>query len=494
MSEIVKLAITQALKALKNKDFSATELTEEHLKTMVKHKNLNAYITETPDLALEQAKLSDKNYQSNSIRPLEGIPIAIKDLFCTNQVLTTGGSKMLSDFVPAYESTVSQKIKDSGTIMLGKANMDEFAMGSANITSYFGNVISPWKAKDEPEVDLVPGGSSGGSAAAVSGFLAMAALGSDTGGSIRQPASYTGLVGFKPTYGRCSRFGMIAYASSLDQAGLFTRSVEDNALLLQTIMGYDEKDSTSLNIDVPELTSAPTCSVKNMKIGVPFNIMQQDGIQEDIIKMWSNAIDILKSEGVEIVDISLPHFKYALAAYYVISPAEASSNLARYDGVRYGFRAESEGMSVDEMYEQTRSIGFGTEVKRRIMIGTYVLSSSLMDAYYLKAQKIRRLIFDDFNNAFKKVDVVLLPSTPSEAFRLGEKQDNPITMYLNDLLTIPANLAGLPCCSVPAALSSRGLPLGMQVIGRALDEYNTLKVAGAIERAAKDINFIPRGF
>ena len=494
MSEIVKLTITQALKALKNKDFSATELTEEHLKTMVKHKNLNAYITETPDLALEQAKLSDKNYQSNSIRPLEGIPIAIKDLFCTNQVLTTGGSKMLSDFVPAYESTVSQKIKDSGTIMLGKANMDEFAMGSANITSYFGNVISPWKAKDEPEVDLVPGGSSGGSAAAVSGFLAMAALGSDTGGSIRQPASYTGLVGFKPTYGRCSRFGMIAYASSLDQAGLFTRSVEDNALLLQTIMGYDEKDSTSLNIDVPELTSACTSSVKNMKIGVPFNIMQQDGIQEDIIKMWSNTIDILKNEGVEIVDISLPHFKYALAAYYVISPAEASSNLARYDGVRYGFRAESEGMSVDEMYEQTRSIGFGTEVKRRIMIGTYVLSSSFMDAYYLKAQKIRRLIFDDFNNAFKKVDVVLLPSTPSEAFRLGEKQDNPITMYLNDLLTIPANLAGLPCCSVPAALSSRGLPLGMQVIGRALDEYNTLKVAGAIERAAKDINFIPRGF
>jgi aspartyl-tRNA(Asn)/glutamyl-tRNA(Gln) amidotransferase subunit A len=494
MSEIVKLTITQALKALKNKDFSATELTQEHLRTMVKHKNLNAYITETPDLALEQAKLSDKNYQSNSIRPLEGIPIAIKDLFCTNQVLTTSGSKMLSSFVPAYESTVSQKIKDSGTIMLGKANMDEFAMGSANITSYFGNVISPWKAKDEPEVDLVPGGSSGGSAAAVSGFLAMAALGSDTGGSIRQPASYTGLVGFKPTYGRCSRFGMIAYASSLDQAGLFTRSVEDNALLLQTIMGYDEKDSTSLNIDVPELTSACTSSVKNMKIGVPFNIMQQDGIQEDIIKMWSNTIDILKNEGVEIVDISLPHFKYALAAYYVISPAEASSNLARYDGVRYGFRAESEGMSVDEMYEQTRSIGFGTEVKRRIMIGTYVLSSSFMDAYYLKAQKIRRLIFDDFNNAFKKVDVVLLPSTPSEAFRLGEKQDNPITMYLNDLLTIPANLAGLPCCSVPAALSSRGLPLGMQVIGKALDEYNTLKIAGAIERAAKDINFIPRGF
>lgn len=494
MSEIVKLTIAQALKALKNKDFSATELTEEHLKTMVKHKNLNAYITETPDLALEQAKLSDKNYQSNSIRPLEGIPIAIKDLFCTNQVLTTNGSKMLSNFVPTYESTVSQKVKDSGTIMLGKTNMDEFAMGSANITSYFGNVVSPWKATDEPDVDLVPGGSSGGSAAAVSGFLAMAALGSDTGGSIRQPASYTGLVGFKPTYGRCSRFGMIAYASSLDQAGLFTRSVEDNALLLQTIMGYDEKDSTSLNIEVPELTSAPTCNVKNMKIGVPFNIMQHDGIQEDIIKMWSNTIDILKSEGVEIVDISLPHFKYALAAYYVISPAEASSNLARYDGVRYGFRAESEGMSVDEMYEQTRSIGFGAEVKRRIMIGTYVLSSSLMDAYYLKAQKIRRLIFDDFNNAFKKVDLVLLPSTPSEAFRLGEKQDNPITMYLNDLLTIPANLAGLPCCSVPAALSSRGLPLGMQIIGRSLDEYNTLRVAGAIERAAKDINFIPRGF
>ncbi|MCC8483488.1 MAG: Asp-tRNA(Asn)/Glu-tRNA(Gln) amidotransferase subunit GatA [Rickettsia endosymbiont of Labidopullus appendiculatus] len=490
MSEIVKLTITQALEALKSKEFSCVELTKAHIAEMDKQKELNAYITETTDTALQQAKIADQNYHKGIEKSLEGIPISVKDLFCTKGVLTTAGSRMLSKFIPTYESTVSNKVQEHGTIMLGKTNMDEFAMGSANITSYFGNVISPWKAVDAPSTPLVPGGSSGGASASVSAFLAMAALGSDTGGSVRQPASYTGVVGFKPTYGRCSRYGMIAFASSLDQAGVLTRTVEDNALMLQAMMGFDEKDSTSIDSEVPQLRSACNASVKNMKIGVPFDLMRKQGIQPDIIKMWQNAIDILKNDGVEIIDISLPYSKYALSAYYVIAPAETSSNLSRYDGVRYGFRAENEGVSIEEMYQKTRSAGFGSEVKRRIMIGTYLLSSTLMDAYYLKAQKIRRLISDDFNKAFGRVEAIILPSAPSEAFNLGEKQDNPVTMYLNDLFTIPASLAGLPCCSVPAALSSRGLPLGMQVIGKALDEYNTLKVAAAIERGSKNISFI----
>ncbi|WP_367364620.1 Asp-tRNA(Asn)/Glu-tRNA(Gln) amidotransferase subunit GatA [Candidatus Tisiphia endosymbiont of Nedyus quadrimaculatus] len=490
MSEIIKLTITQAVKALKNKEFSCVELTKAHIKEMDKHKELNAYITETTDIALEQAKIADQNYHNGIARPLEGIPIAVKDLFCTKGVRTTAASKILSNFVPTYESTVSKNVRDHGTIMLGKANMDEFAMGSANITSYFGNVISPWKAVDAPTTPVVPGGSSGGSSAAVSSFLAMAALGSDTGGSVRQPASYTGIVGFKPTYGRCSRYGMIAFASSLDQAGVLTRTVEDTALMLQAIIGFDEKDSTSIHSEILELRSACNSSAKNMKIGVPFDIMKQDGIQPDIIKMWQHTIDILKNDGAEIIDISLPYSKYALAAYYVIAPAETSSNLSRYDGIRYGIRVGNEGISIEEMYEKTRTAGFGAEVKRRIMIGTYLLSSVFMDAYYLKAQKIRRLISDDFKKAFAQVEAIILPSAPSEAFNLGEKQDNPVTMYLNDLFTIPASLAGLPCCSVPAALSSRGLPLGMQVIGKALDEYNTLKVAAAIERGSRDISFV----
>ncbi|WP_375358841.1 Asp-tRNA(Asn)/Glu-tRNA(Gln) amidotransferase subunit GatA [Candidatus Tisiphia endosymbiont of Neophilaenus lineatus] len=490
MSEIIKLTITQALKALKNKEFSCVELTKAHIKEMDKHKELNAYITETTDIALEQSKIADQNYHNGIARPLEGIPIAVKDLFCTKGVLTTAASKILSNFVPTYESTVSKNVQDHGTIMLGKANMDEFAMGSANITSYFGNVISPWKAIDAPTTPVVPGGSSGGSSAAVSSFLAMAALGSDTGGSVRQPASYTGIVGFKPTYGRCSRYGMIAFASSLDQAGVLTRTVEDTALMLQAMIGFDEKDSTSINSKILELRSACNSSAKNMKIGVPFDIMKQDGIQPDIIKMWQHTIDILKNDGAEIIDISLPYSKYALAAYYIIAPAETSSNLSRYDGIRYGIRVGNEGISIEEMYEKTRTAGFGAEVKRRIMIGTYLLSSAFMDAYYLKAQKIRRLISDDFKKAFAQVEAIILPSAPSEAFNLGEKQDNPVTMYLNDLFTIPASLAGLPCCSVPAALSSRGLPLGMQVIGKALDEYNTLKVAAAIERGSRDISFV----
>lgn len=490
MSEIIKLTITQALKALKNREFSCVELTKAYIKEMDKHKGLNAYITETTDIALQQAKIADQNYHKGIERHLEGIPISVKDLFCTKGVLTTAGSRMLSNFIPTYESTVSNKVQDHGTIMLGKTNMDEFAMGSANITSYFGNVISPWRAADAPDTPLVPGGSSGGASVSVSAFLAMAALGSDTGGSVRQPASYTGIVGFKPTYGRCSRYGMIAFANSLDQAGVLTRSVEDTALMLQAMIGFDEKDSTSINSEIPQLRPACNASVQSMKIGIPFDIMKQDGIQSDIIKMWQHAIDILKSDGAEIIDISLPYSKYALAAYYVISSAEASSNLSRYDGIRYGFRGGSEGISIEEMYQKTRNIGFGSEVKRRIMIGTYLLSAAFMDAYYLKAQKIRRLISDDFKKAFGQVEAIILPSAPSEAFNLGEKQDNPVTMYLNDLFTIPASLAGLPCCSVPTALSSRGLPLGMQVIGKALNEYNTIKVAAAIERGSKNISFI----
>lgn len=490
--ELFQLTIVGALNGLKSKKFSSTELVRSHISQIEKYQHLNAYITNTFDQALDSAAKADQNYKNNAERKLEGIPVAVKDLFCTKGILSTAGSKMLSNYVPIYESTVSQNIANHGTIMLGKANMDEFAMGSANITSYFGNVINPWKANNS-SIDLVPGGSSGGSAAAVSAYLAMAALGSDTGGSVRQPAAFTGTVGIKPTYGRCSRYGMIAFASSLDQAGVFTRSVEDAAVMLEAMMGFDEKDSTSVDIKTPELHSSCQKSVKGLKVGVPVDLMKQEGVDPDIIKMWQNSIEIFKKEGGEIVEITLPHSKYALAAYYVIAPAEASSNLARYDGVRYGLRVEKEGISVDEMYIMTRSEGFGAEVKRRIMIGTHVLSSAFIDAYYLKAQKIRRLIANDFKKAFEQADIILLPSAPSPAFEIGKKQDNPITMYLNDIFTIPASLAGLPCISVPAGLSSEGLPLGMQVIGHAFDEYNTLRGAAALERAV-GISFKARGY
>lgn len=493
MSELTKLSISQAIGGMQNKEFTALELTQAHIAQASTHKDLNVYITETFDQALAQAKIADSNYQKNQPRALEGIPIAVKDLFCTKDVRTTSASKILHNFVPTYESTVSANCANKGTIMLGKTNMDELAMGSSNLTSYFGKVINPWKRINDDN-QLVPGGSSGGSAAAVSGFLAMAALGSDTGGSVRQPAAFTGTVGMKPTYGRCSRWGMIAFASSLDQAGILTRNTEDAAMLLEAMIGFDPQDSTSVDALVPELKSAISTPIKAMKIGIPTDLMHDYDIDPEVIAMWKNTIAIAQSEGAEIVDIVLPHSKYALAAYYIIAPAEASSNLARYDGVRYGLREEKENMSIDEMYEITRSSGFGAEVKRRIMIGTHVLSSSLMDAYYLKAQKIRRLIYEDFTQAFKKVDVIILPSAPTPAFGISETNQNPVTMYLNDIFTIPASLAGLPCISVPAALTKSGLPLGMQVIGRTLDEYNTLKVAAAIERACVNINFIPRGF
>lgn len=491
--EFTKLTIAETLTALRKGDFSCTELTKHYIDRSNQHKNLNAYITETFDHALSEAALSDQKYSTNQARKLEGIPVAVKDLFCTKGVKTTAGSKMLANFVPTYESTVSANIAKAGTIMLGKTNMDEFAMGSSNTTSYFGNVINPWKANGD-NVDLVPGGSSGGSSAAVSARIAMAALGSDTGGSVRQPASFTGIVGMKPTYGRCSRFGMVAFASSLDQAGIFTKTVEDAALMLEAMMGFDEKDSTSVDIAVPELTSAANSSVKGMKIAVPVDLMEQKGTSEEILQMWQNAINTMKDAGAEIIEASLPHAKYALPTYYVIAPAEASANLARYDGVRYGLRVEKDGMSLDEMYEITRSEGFGDEVKRRIMIGTYVLSAAFMDAYYLKAQKMRRLIANDFDKIFGDADAVLLPSAPTPAFKMNEKQDDPVQMYLNDIFTIPASLAGLPCASVPFALSGNGLPLGMQIIGKAFDEYNVLRAGATLEKAVSNLNFVPGGF
>jgi aspartyl-tRNA(Asn)/glutamyl-tRNA(Gln) amidotransferase subunit A len=493
MKELVKLSITSALEGLKGKKFTALELVDAHIKQAEKEKRLNIYITETFEQAREKAKQADKNYQDGKARALEGIPVAVKDLFCTNGVKTTAGSKMLANFVPTYESTISKNIADHGTIMIGKANMDEFAMGSSNMTSYFGNVINPWKAKNSSQ-DLVPGGSSGGSAAAVSGFTAMAALGSDTGGSIRQPAAFTGTFGVKPTYGRCSRWGMVAFSSSLDQAGVFTRSVVDSALMLQAMMGFDEKDSTSVNKQVPELLSACEKSIKGMKIGIPVDLMDMEGVSPEIMKMWKDSIEMMKSQGAEIVDVKLPHAKYALPVYYVIAPAEASSNLSRYDGVRYGHRTEKTDLNLEEMYIATRSEGFGEEVKRRIMIGTYVLSSSQIEAYYLKAQKMRRLIANDFQEAYKKADVILLPSTPTAAFGIGEKQDDPIAMYVNDIFTIPASLAGLPCSSVPVALSEKGLPLGMQLIAPAFDEYNLLRASAGLERASRNIDFTPEGF
>lgn len=488
--ELNKLSISDALKHLAKREFSSVELTQCHIDNIIKHQKINAYITNTFDYALEMANQSDVNYKNKQARKLEGIPIGVKDLFCTKGVLTTAASKMLFNFIPGYESTVSAHTKNDGAIMLGKTNMDEFAMGSSNSHSYFGQVINPWKASDSDE-DLVPGGSSGGSAAAVSGYMAMSALGSDTGGSVRQPAAFTGIVGIKPTYGRCSRFGMIAFASSLDQAGVFTRTVLDSAIMLESIMGFDPNDSTSINTPVPELQSACFESIKGMKVGVPFNLINNDAIDIRIQKALNDTVKNLKREGAEIINIDLKHAKYATATYYVIAPAEASANLARYDGIRYGYNPED---LEKDIYESVRSGGFGKEVKRRIMIGTYVLSAAFRDAYYLKAQKVRRLIANDFVNAFDSVDTILLPTTPSTAFAVGDKEDDPVKMYLNDMLTIPASLAGLPCISVPVSLDEKSLPIGLQIVGKALDEYNVLKISSVIEKTRELKNFSPRGF
>ncbi len=481
MSALTNLTIEEALKGLEKKDFTAVELTQAHIDAMEKHKALNAYITETPDLALEQAKVSDERRAAGNAGNLDGIPLGIKDLFCTDGVQTTAASHILEGFVPRYESTVTANLFKDGAVMLGKMNLDEFAMGSSNTTSYFGNVINPWKREGD-DSDLVPGGSSGGSASAVSARLCMGATGTDTGGSIRQPAAFCGISGIKPTYGRCSRWGTVAFASSLDQAGTFARSVTDNALLLQSMAGYDPKDSTSANKEVPDFVAAIDGNLKGKTIGIPKEY-RVDGMPAEIEKLWQQGIEWMKAEGANIVEVSLPHTHYALATYYVIAPAEASSNLARYDGVRYGHRADKEDLK--DMYEISRAEGFGDEVKRRIMIGTYALSSGYYDAYYIKAQKVRRLISDDFLNAFKTCDALLTPTAPSAAFALGENEDDPIKMYLNDVFTVPASLAGLPGMSVPAGKDSKGLPLGLQIIGRPWDEEMVFKVAGVIENLAQ---------
>jgi aspartyl-tRNA(Asn)/glutamyl-tRNA(Gln) amidotransferase subunit A len=493
MQELITLSIIEALKKLQKKEFSTSELIEAHIKQAVKTKHLNSYITENFTEARIKAKLSDKYYMQGTARKLEGIPIGIKDIFCTKGIKTTAASKMLSNFIPTYESTISNRIANFGSIMMGKTNMDEFAMGSSTTTSYFGPTINPWKKKDSKN-NLVPGGSSGGSASAVSSMSVMAALGSDTGGSIRQPAAFTGTFGVKPTYGRCSRWGMIAFASSLDQAGIITRSVSDAALILESIMGFDKKDSTSINKTVPELLSACTKSIKGMKIGIPTNLIDTNHINKDVLQTWENSIQIMRADGAKIISINLPNIKYALSTYYVIAPAEASSNLSRYDGVRYGYRTIKTCSTLDEMYKQTRTEGFGEEVKRRIMIGAYVLSSKHIEAYYLKAQKIRRLISNDFMQAYNTVDIILLPSTPTTAFELDYNKNDPLNMYLNDIFTIPASLAGLPCASVPSSISNNGLPLGIQLIAPYLDEYNLFRAASVIERATNHINFLPQNF
>jgi aspartyl-tRNA(Asn)/glutamyl-tRNA(Gln) amidotransferase subunit A len=482
MSNLTNITMAEALKGLENKDFTSVELTKAHIDAMATAKNLNAYITETPELALKQAEESDKRRAAGDARDLDGIPIAMKDLFCTKGVQTTAGSHILEGFIPEYESTVSQKLLDAGTVMLGKVNLDEFAMGSSNTTSYYGNVINPWRRKDGSNAELVPGGSSGGSAAAVAARIAMAATGTDTGGSIRQPAAFCGITGIKPTYGRCSRWGIVAFASSLDQAGAFARNTKDAALLLKSMAGFDPKDSTSANIEVPDFAANLDGNVKGMKIGIPKEY-RVDGMPEDIEKIWQEGINWLKDAGAEIIDVSLPHTKYALPTYYIIAPAEASSNLARYDGMRYGLRVEGEDLI--DTYSRSRAEGFGDEVKRRIMIGTYALSSGYYDAYYIKAQKVRRLISEDFMKAYEQCDALLTPTAPSAAFAVGENEDDPIKMYLNDVFTVPASMAGLPGMSVPAGLNSEGLPLGLQIIGRPWDEETVLRVGQAVENAAQ---------
>ncbi|GJL84619.1 MAG: glutamyl-tRNA(Gln) amidotransferase subunit A [Micavibrio sp.] len=479
MSDLTHMSIADALKGLESKDFTAVELTQAHIDAMAATKDLNAFVTETPEIALKQAEESDKRREAGKAGALDGIPLAIKDLFCTEGVQTTASSHILEGFIPQYESTVTAKLFADGAVMLGKTSLDEFAMGSGNTHSYFGNVINPWKGSDAK--DLVPGGSSGGSAAIVAARGAMGATGTDTGGSIRQPASFCGITGMKPTYGRCSRWGVISFASSLDQPGAFARSVEDCALLLNSMAGHDPKDSTSAQKDVPNFAAAITGDIKDLKIGIPKEY-RMDGMPEEIAKLWQQGAEWLKDSGAEIVDVSLPHTKYALATYYIIAPAEASSNLARYDGVRYGQRVEGEDLR--EMYENTRSQGFGDEVKRRIMIGTYVLSAGYYDAYYIKAQKVRRLISEDFTKAFEQCDALLTPTAPSAAFAIGENEDDPIKMYLNDVFTVPASIAGLPGISVPAGLDSNGLPLGLQVITKAWDEETAFRVGGVIEEKA----------
>ncbi len=475
MSNITSLTLTDLVKNIKDKKLSSAEVTKSFIERSEKSKELNTYITEDFSSALNKAKKFDE--KPNFDLKLPGIPIAVKDLFCTSGVKTTAGSKILNNFIPTYESTVTQNIWNQGGILLGKLNCDEFAMGSSNETSFFGNVQNPISK------NLVPGGSSGGSSSSLAANLTPVTIGTDTGGSIRQPASFTGTVGLKPTYGSCSRYGIVAFASSLDQAGPMSKNVKDCSLLLEVISSYDSKDSTSIEFKRNKYSEELTNNIKGKKIGIPKEY-RIDGMSNEIEELWKKGIDYIKECGAEVIDISLPHTNYALPAYYIVAPAEASSNLARYDGVKYGFRTKGENLI--DMYEKTRSDGFGNEVKRRIMIGTYVLSSGYYDAYYLKAQKVRRLIKKDFDEAYNKVDAILTPSTPSSAFKIGEKTDDPISMYLNDIFTVPVNLAGLPGISIPAGVDKKGYPLGLQIIGKAFDEQTILNIAYSME---EKINF-----
>ncbi len=480
MSELTSLSLKAALDGLASGAFSSEELTRAHIAAVEGARPLNAFVVETPEKALEMARAADQRRAKGGAGPLEGAPLGIKDLFCTEAVESTAASKILGGFKPAYESTVTSNLWRDGAVMLGKLNMDEFAMGSSNETSAWGPVVNPWRARGG-NAQLTPGGSSGGSAAAVAAELCLGATATDTGGSIRQPAAFTGTVGIKPTYGRCSRWGVVAFASSLDQAGPMARTVEDAAILLKSMAGHDPKDSTSLPVDVPDFPSFCGRSVKGLRVGIPKEY-RVDGMPAEIEALWTQGVAWLKDAGCEIVEVSLPHTKYALPAYYIIAPAEASSNLARYDGMRYGLRIEGE--SLTDTYEQTRAAGFGDEVKRRILIGTYVLSAGYYDAYYLKALKVRRRIADDFDRAWERVDALLTPTAPSAAFALGEKSDDPVAMYLNDIFTVTVNLAGLPGMSVPAGLDAQGLPLGLQLIGRNLDEGTLFSLGSAIEKEA----------
>ena len=475
MSNIIDLKLFELVEKIRKKEISSTEVTKAFIDRSQKSKKLNSYITENFENALQKAKQFDEKPDFN--KKLPGIPLAVKDLFCTKNIRTTAGSKILENFIPTYESTVTQNILNEGGIIIGKLNCDEFAMGSSNETSYFGNVQNPISE------NLVPGGSSGGSSSALAAKLTPATIGTDTGGSIRQPASFTGTVGLKPTYGSCSRYGIVAFASSLDQAGPMTQNVKDCALMLEVISSYDNKDSTSVDFKRGQYLKDLNENIKGKKIGIPKQY-RVDGMPKEIDELWKKGMKIIEDNGGEIIEINLPNTNYALPTYYIVAPAEASSNLARYDGVKYGFR--SKGENLIDMYEKTRSEGFGDEVKRRIMIGTYVLSSGYYDAYYLKAQKVRRLIKNDFDEAYKKVDAILTPSTPSSAFKIGEKTNDPVSMYLNDIFTVPINLAGLPAISIPAGHDKSGYPLGLQVIGKAFDEQNILNIAYSIE---KNINF-----
>jgi aspartyl-tRNA(Asn)/glutamyl-tRNA(Gln) amidotransferase subunit A len=486
MSELTELGVAAIREGVAKGSFKAVEVAEAfNAKVAAAQPSLNAFIVPTPEKALEAARAVDADRAAGKpLGRMAGVPIGMKDLFATRGVQTTAASHILEGFEPEYESTVSQKLWDAGAGMLGKLNLDQFAMGSSNETSYFGNVISPWRRNDGGNAPLAPGGSSGGSSAAVSARLCPAATGTDTGGSIRQPAAFTGISGIKPTYGRCSRWGIVAFASSLDQAGPMARDVRDCAIMLEAMAGFDAKDATSLDMPVPAWEAGLNADLQGKKVGIPREY-RMDGMEDEVDKSWQQGVAWLKDAGAEIVDISLPHTKYALPAYYIIAPAEASSNLARYDGVRYGLRELPDGAGLQDMYAATRAAGFGAEVKRRILIGTYVLSAGFYDAYYTQAQKVRALISQDFAKAWREVDVILAPTTPSASFALGEKSADPLEMYLNDVFSVPASLAGLPAMSVPASLNLEGLPLGLQIIGKPFDEQGVLNAGLAIEQRAR---------